>query len=778
MKVNYVQQFLYKVVFFLFCTISQLSYAQKLPLGTWTAHIPLQNATSVCESKDYVYASCQNGVIGVNVDNDYLEKYTKVSGLAEVFTSEIGYDTTTSTLVITYQNSNIDLINNGKITNLPYLKDAAITGDKKIYSVFCTNGKAYLGLGYGLMVIDLIKNEISETYTFNTGISSIRVNAIFADDNQIFCATSYGVLRGRIADNVNLLNFNNWTKYSVGIPQDNATAITKFDNKIFASIDNTIYQFDGTNWSFFFSDAGWKTTHLNNSYNQFLIVQQRNPVSSLADVRIGKWNGSAFNFITNQNNIVFPLQLLQDKNGSLWHADLYRGLIHQEGANFAAKIPNAPFAMASREMAFLNGTIWSSSSGIRNGWAPDGLPESKYFYACNDYNWTNYNQYTNPALDSFNQIAVVQAIPAENKLIFGAAGFSDGGIIEYSVADNSIKAQKYAVNGGQSFRITGADLDGQGNVWFSNAYSSAAPLICRKSDGSYLYFNSSYLTGTLAKSVLVDDNNQIWIGKEAGDGGIVVLNYGNDIEDKSDDQYFLLSAGRGYGNLPSNNVICMAKDEDGTLWLGTSRGIAIVSCSGYVTDNACEAEQICIDRKDGSGFCDNLLEDEIINCITVDAANRKWIGTANGLFLVSADGQKTLRYFNDVNSPMLANNVRSVTINPQNGDLFIGTEKGICTYRADATTTDETTEKPFVYPNPVAHDYTGPIAIKGIPNDCNVKIMDISGNLVYQTTALGGQAIWDGNLISGTRAATGVYVALCVGTDKKEKAKLRFVLIH
>ena len=141
------------------------------------------------------------------------------------------------------------------------------------------------------MVIDLIKNEISETYTFNTGISSIRVNAIFADDNQIFCATSYGVLRGRIADNVNLLNFNNWTKYSVGIPQDNATAITKFDNKIFASIDNTIYQFDGSNWSLFFSEAGWKTTHLNNSYNQFLIVQQRNPVSSLADVRIGKWNG-------------------------------------------------------------------------------------------------------------------------------------------------------------------------------------------------------------------------------------------------------------------------------------------------------------------------------------------------------------------------------------------------------------------------------------------------------------------------------------------------------
>ena len=772
-------RFNFKILFLFFVGFLSISYAQKIPLGTWTAHIPLQNATSVCESKDYVYASCQNGVIGVNVDNDYLEKYTKVSGLAEVFTSEIGYDTTTSTLVITYQNSNIDLIHNGKITNLPFLKNASITGDKKIYSVFCTHGKAYLGLGYGLMVVDLEKQEISETYTFNNGISTIRVNAVFADDNQIFCATSYGVLRGRISNNVNLLNFNNWTKYSVGIPQDNASAITQFNNKIVASIDNTIYQFDGTDWTTFFTDANWKTMHLNNSYGQLLIVQHKIIGSNLADVRIGKWNGSAFTFYNAQYYVGYPLQILQDKNGSLWHADLYRGLVHQEGANFAAKIPNAPFSMASREMAFMNGTIWSSSSGIRNGWAPaSDLPESKYFYACNDYNWTNYNQYTNSTLDSFNQIAVVQPLPAENKIIFGAAGFADGGIIEFSPADNSFRIEKFPPNSTQSFRITGADLDGNGNVWFSNAYSSSAPLICRKSDGTYLYFNSSYLTGALVKSVLVDDNNQIWIGKESGDGGIVVFNYGNDIDDKSDDQYFLLAAGRGYGNLPSNNIISMAKDKDGVLWLGTSRGIAIVSCSGYVTDNACEAEQICIDRKDGSGFCDNLLEDEIINCITVDAANRKWIGTFNGLFLVSADGEKTLHYFNDVNSPLLANNVRSVTINPQNGDLFIGTEKGICSYRADATTTDETTEKPFVYPNPVAHDYAGPIAIKGIPNDCNVKIMDISGNLVFQTTALGGQAIWDGNLISGARAATGVYVALCVGTDKKEKAKLRFVLIH
>lgn len=146
--------------------------------------------------------------------------------------------------------------------------------------------------------------------------------------------------------------------------------------------------------------------------------------------------------------------------------------------------------------------------------------------------------------------------------------------------------------------------------------------------------------------------------------------------------------------------------------------------------------------------------------------------------MVSADGMQTIHNFNAMNSPLLSNNVRSLAINAENGDVFIGTDKGICSYRADATNTTETTEDAFVYPNPIRANYTGLIAFKGIPNNCNVKIVDVSGNLVYETTANGGQATWDGNLINGERAATGVYYALCKGSGKKEKAKLKFVLIH
>lgn len=779
MKNKQNKSIIYKILFIVIGFIETTANAQNLPLGTWTAYVPLSNATSICQSKDYVYAACNYGVIGVNIDNNFIEKYTKVNGLAEVFVSQVGYDTTTSTLVITYQNSNIDLIQNGKITNLPYLKDAAIAGNKNIYSVYCTNGIAYIGTGFGLLKVDLLKKEISETYTFKIGANNLRTNAIWANKDVIFCATSNGVLSGRVAPNINLLDFNNWTQYTSGIPQNNASAITQYQGNIIAAIDNILYQFDGTNWTTFFSEVDWITMHLNNSNGQLLISQYKVIGGNVQDKRIGKWNGTNFTYIASQFDIERPMQILNDKNGNFWHADEFRGLIRQQSnGNLSSVIPNAPYTINGKEMDYSDGTVWTTSSAIKNGWNPTGVPTAKTFSAYKNGEWRNYTPYEFSWLDSIDLISVVKVLPNENKVLFGGASFADGGILEFSPSDNSYKITKTAPSVSASFRITGADVDAQGNTWFSNAYSGGASIICRKNDGNYTYFNSGFLNGMLVKDILVDDNNQIWIAKENSTGGIVVLNYGNDIDDKTDDQYFNLAAGSGFGNLPVNNVICMAKDKDGVIWLGTTEGIAVVPCAGYVADNACEAEQICVDRNDGSGFCDNLLEDEIINCITVDAGNRKWIGTNNGVFLVSADGTKTIYNFNETNSPLLSNFIRSITINSDNGDVFIATEKGICSYRAEATTTTENTEEAFVYPNPVTKDYTGLIAVRGIPNNCNVKFVDVSGNLVYETTAIGGQATWNGLLVNGERAATGVYFALCQGNGKKQKTKLKFVLMN
>ena len=83
-----------------------------------------------------------------------------------------------------------------------------------------------------------------------------------------------------------------------------------------------------------------------------------------------------------------------------------------------------------------------------------------------------------------------------------------------------------------------------------------------------------------------------------------------------------------------------------------------------------------------------------------------------------------------------------------------------------------------VFPNPVKDTYSGPIAISGLVSNANVKITDAGGNLVFETTANGGQAIWDGKNKNGERASTGVYLVFSTDINGVEKTVSKILFIH
>jgi hypothetical protein len=172
-----------------------------------------------------------------------------------------------------------------------------------------------------------------------------------------------------------------------------------------------------------------------------------------------------------------------------------------------------------------------------------------------------------------------------------------------------------------------------------------------------------------------------------------------------------------------------------------------------------------------------LLENELITTILPDEANRKWIGTTNGLFLQSEDGLESIYYFNEDNSPLLSNVIRNLGINPDNGDLFIGTDKGICSFRAEATKTTKGS-KPFAYPNPVRPGYEGPIAVRNLPDNAFVKVTDASGLLVFEEFSTGGQFIWDGRDRNGNKVKTGVYYILATASDNSEKVATKIAIVR
>jgi hypothetical protein len=174
-----------------------------------------------------------------------------------------------------------------------------------------------------------------------------------------------------------------------------------------------------------------------------------------------------------------------------------------------------------------------------------------------------------------------------------------------------------------------------------------------------------------------------------------------------------------------------------------------------------------------------LLEKETVTAIAVDGANRKWFGTkSSGVYLMSADGETEIEHFDTDNSPLTNNEITDIAINQKTGEVFIGTASGLISYMGEATNANDEFTDVYVYPNPVRETYSGPIVVKGLVEDTDVKITDISGNLVYKTTSLGGQAIWDGKNLNGNRCKTGVYLVFMTDPLGEQTKITKLLFIH
>jgi hypothetical protein len=218
------------------------------------------------------------------------------------------------------------------------------------------------------------------------------------------------------------------------------------------------------------------------------------------------------------------------------------------------------------------------------------------------------------------------------------------------------------------------------------------------------------------------------------------------------------------GNLPSMEVTAIAEDKEGRIWIGTDNGIASFQCNNI--NDPCEAYW---QKAEGNGFVGFLLKKETINSISIDGANRKWIGTNNGAWLISSDGEKLIQHFTTENSPLPSNTVLSIGIEPKEGDVFFFTKNEIISFKGDVTESVAKQSTIKIYPNPVAPNYNGPIIIKNLVNNALVKITDINGQLIMQTRALGGQAIWNGRDQYQNKVASGVYLIFVrddMGTEK------------
>jgi len=228
-----------------------------------------------------------------------------------------------------------------------------------------------------------------------------------------------------------------------------------------------------------------------------------------------------------------------------------------------------------------------------------------------------------------------------------------------------------------------------------------------------------------------------------------------------------------------NNLFAISTDNDGNIWIGTDTGPAVFYNPGKVFSGGLKASRIKIPRNDGSGLADWLLGTETVTSIAIDGANRKWFGTmSSGAYLMSDDAKKELLHFNSTNSPLLSDNIVRIAINGLTGEVWFGTSEGMISFRGEATTGKEDYSGVYVFPNPVREDYEGMVTVTGLIENSSVKITDVSGNLVYETTSLGGQVTWDLRNYRSARVATGVYLIFCSNADGTLAAVTKMLVIR
>ena len=742
-----------------------LSHGQGIAIGQWRMHNSMQDVIAMAEASDRVYCATQTAVFAVMKEDHSIVRYNKATGLSDVSVSTINYNAAQHLLVIAYANSNIDLLyDDGTVLNLSDIKRKNLPGNKSINSIANNQSLCYLSCGFGIVVIDLVKREIKDTYVIGKNGQAINVLST-AIANGLICAATEQGLAVAAANNPNLVNYafwSYWTPTANLIPGTTCKQVVSFNKKCFAVYNNQIGELNpSTNhWMAVHNVKNWEINNVS-ANNTHLIINTKLPSDSSRVLFLNQTyqvTDSVFDryFLNGITSVVEDITL-QER----WFGNRIQGLVYAKAQQKEFIVPNGPLNNNVYDLEEKNGTIWAAAGSVDGNYTvylynPDG------FYSFGDENWNTYDRYGySPLGNVLDMIAV--AIDNDQHIYLGSYG---AGLVE--LKDGKIAVLKEEVGlkptagDANSYRVTDVKVTSDGDVWMTN-FGTSEPLVLKRKDGTYYRFKNPYNITQLGK-MIIDKLGQLWIITIGTTGGVLVYNPGSDLTSAADDTYRFLQKAAGSGSLPDSKVTAIAEDKDGSIWVGTAAGVGIFYDPASIMEQG-EAQQIIVSKDSINAY---LLGTEVINDLQIDGAGRKWFATTHGAWLIAADGLSEVEHFNEENSPLLSNNVNTIAIQSKSGEVFFGTDKGICSYKGTATKGGEKNENVLAYPNPVPHNYTGMVAIKGLVDNAYVKITDISGTLIYSTKALGGQAVWDGKNLKGEKTASGVYLIFATNSEGSE----------
>ena len=733
----------------------------------WRSHAAFTSMDELAVLGDEVYTRSGQSLFSVEKESGLINYHTRLTGLNGARIDHIAHNTTLNKLLITYQDGQLDVMDAaGDVQNISdlYLKQMSLS--KVVNDICMYQDKAYLAMSFGILVIDMQKLEIEDTYYIGMNSTEVNVEYITIHDGKIYAVSQTGLYVADLTDN--LVDYNFWNKQS--LPGSKALqGLRAHDGTVYLLRNMLLYALQDNQWQT--CPTEYPIRRLTKTEHHLYLMPEN--VYGVLEVQDdGK--------VAMTNTYGYVNDVAEDGN-TLWFATRDDGVVKYANDLHSPYFPDGPSSNYSYRLRFFGDKLYMLPGGR---WANQYKRLGEVMMYENG-EWNNIKNGTlvkSAGMPIYDIMNVAQDPQDANHYFLTTFG---SGVIEMRgdsvetiyLPDNSTLKSAVPTNPTSYTRTDGAMYDEQGNLWILNMGITDGNIQILSPDGSWTAYDLLYkglpVTLHTAGEMMVDQRNPQWkwIPLLRYNTGLILLQDNGTPTNPSDDKSVYRQEWMDQNGhlIAPEQIHCLAQDQNNTIWVGTSKGLFIIPDKvDYMASNACE--RIIIPRNDGTNLGDYLLENEQINAIAIDGANRIWIGTAaSGLYLMgftepTADMNSTLEmisHFTTENSLLPSNDILAIALQESTGEVFIGTGSGLVSYMSDAVEPEEDFSSLYAYPNPVYSNYKGSVVIKGLMADTEVRIVDAAGNLVKKLVGNGGEVVWDMTNAQGQRVASGVYTALC-----------------
>ena len=741
----------------------------------WTGYFSYISVKSISQGNDKIYAAAENAIFTYDLSNQEIATITTINGLSGKTITTAHYSDAYGLYIIGYENGLIEIAIDGEDNILKVVdildKPTIPPNNKKINHFNEYNGRLYISTGYGISVYNLDTLEFGDTYFIGDLGSQINITQTTVLGDLIYASSSENGIKSALVADESIIDFEEWTTVIEG----GYKGIQSLGSELYTvNNNNTILKFD--------LDVGF--LQIDFFISPVLDFGVASEVLTITTENSIKAYTEGYSLLEEVNNLIdfdYKLQSGYTFNNTFYLGTKELGMLVVPFASSQAEqiLPDGPLFNQPFAIDASPDQLWVAFGKIDLFFNPYPLTKRGISNFRNK-EWlnVNYNDLKDEVnVNDINDLSYVKINPNNTSEVYMSS--YQKGMLKINNQTPSILYNEtnspMDIPGGDNalgIRLYGSDFDREENLWFVQSRANNG-LVKLTPEGQFQLIDLSNIIDAENEQALSDvkvsREGHVFFG--AVESGLIGYNPTNN-------EFNKISEGIGNGNLPTNNIRTLAFDNQNKLWIGTLKGLRVLYSVGSFFESGAniDAQPIIILE---DGIAQELLFEQSITDIEVDGSNNKWVSTAtSGVFYLSPNGQETLLRFTTDNSPLPSDNVIDIAIDDSDGTVYFATKDGLVAYDGTSTDPGEDLEGVYAYPNPVRPTYFGNVTIDGLTAKANVKITDITGNLVFETTSEGGSIQWDTTAFSKYRVASGVYLVLITSDDNLLTKVVKIMVIR